>query len=50
MTQEWNGLEVPFTDVLQNNCFQKFRNIHRKTPVSESLFNKSFINDTGVSC
>ena len=29
-----------FTDVLQNRCSQKFRNIHRKTPVLESLFDK----------
>ena len=29
-----------FVDVLQNSCFSKFRNIHRKTPVLESLFNK----------
>ena len=28
------------TDVLQHGCFKKFRNIHRKAPVSESLFNK----------
>ena len=31
-----------FVDVLQNSCFSKFRNIHRKTPVLESLFNKVF--------
>ena len=30
----------PFADVLQNRCFYKFCNIHRKTPVLESLFNK----------
>ena len=30
----------PFADVLQNRYSQKFRNIHRKTPVLESLFNK----------
>ena len=29
-----------FTDVLQNRCSKKFCNIHRKTPVLESLFNK----------
>ena len=28
------------TDVLQNGCSEKFRNIHRKTPLSESLSNK----------
>ena len=30
----------PFANFLQNWCSQKFRNIHRKTPVLESLFNK----------
>ena len=30
----------PFADVLQNRCSQKFGNIHRKTTVLESLFNK----------
>ena len=29
-----------FADSLQNRCSEKFRNIHRKTPVLESLFNK----------
>ena len=30
----------PFANVLQNNCFQKFRKFHWKTPVLESLFSK----------
>ena len=30
----------PFADVLQNRSYQKFRNIQRKAPVLESLFNK----------
>ena len=30
----------PFADALQNWCSEKFRNIRRKTPVLESLFNK----------
>ena len=30
----------PFPDVIQNRCSEKFRNIHRKTPVLETLFNK----------
>ena len=25
------------TDVLRNRCFKKFRKIHRKTPVPESV-------------
>ena len=29
-----------FTDVLKNRCSLKFRKIHRKTPVLESLFNE----------
>ena len=29
-----------FADVLQNRCSKKFRNINRKKPTSESLFNK----------
>ena len=29
-----------FIDMLQNMCSKIFRNIHRKTPVLESLFNK----------
>ena len=29
-----------FVDVLQNGCSHKFRKIHRKTPLLESLFNK----------
>ena len=27
-------------DILQNGCFEKFRNNHIKTPVLESLFNE----------
>ena len=30
----------PYVDVFQNKCSKRFRNIHRKTPVLESLFNK----------
>ena len=30
----------PSTDFLQNKLFKKFLNIHRKTPVLGSLFNK----------
>ena len=30
----------PFADVLQNRCSIKFHNIHRKTPVLKSPFNK----------
>ena len=30
----------PFTDVFQDRCSEKFRNICRKTPVLETLFNK----------
>ena len=30
----------PFADVFQNRCLWEFRNIHRKTPVLESLLNK----------
>ena len=29
-----------FTNVLQNMRSKKFRNLHRKTPMLESLFNK----------
>ena len=29
----------PFADVLHNRCSQKVRNIRRKTPVLEPLFN-----------
>ena len=29
-----------FVDVFQNRCSYKFRNIHRKTPMLESLFNE----------
>ena len=35
-----DGLYEIKEDVLQNRCYQKFRNIQRKTPVLESLFNK----------
>ena len=30
----------PFANVFQNRCYQKFRNIHRKTSMLESVFNK----------
>ena len=30
----------PYADILQNGCCEKFCNIHRKTSVLESLFNK----------
>ena len=33
-------IEQPLADVLQNRCSQKFRNIHRKTPVLKFLLNK----------
>ena len=33
-------LKQPFADVLQRRCSKKLRNIHRKTPAFESLFNK----------
>ena len=29
-----------FADVVQSRCYKKLRNIHRKTPELESLFNK----------
>ena len=29
----------PFANVLQNRCSEEFHNIHRKTPMLESLFN-----------
>ena len=32
--------EQPFAAVLQNRCSETFRNIHKKNPVLESLFNK----------
>ena len=32
--------EADFADVLQNRCFSEFHNIHRKTLMLESLFNK----------
>ena len=34
---EDNIKKQSFTDVLQNRCFYKFRNIHRKTTVLEQL-------------
>ena len=37
-----------FVDVLQNTCSRKFRNIYRKTPVLESLFNKVAGNKKGL--
>ena len=33
--------EATFAGVLKNSCSEKFRNIHRKTPVLESLFKKT---------
>ena len=30
----------PFVHVFQNRCSENFRNIHRKTPVLESRFDK----------
>ena len=30
----------PIADIFQNRCSQKSRNIHKKAPVFESLFNK----------
>ena len=30
----------PFAYVLQTRCSYEFRNVHRKTPTLESLFNK----------
>ena len=35
-----------YADVLQNRCSEKFRNIQRKIPVLESLYNK----DAGLGC
>ena len=32
--------KLPFADVLQNTCSQKFFKIHQKTPMLESFFNK----------
>ena len=34
------GSEAATRDVIQKNSSKNFRNIHRKTPVLESLFNK----------
>ena len=34
----YRRIALPFADVLQNRFSLKFRNIHRKTPVLESLF------------
>ena len=36
--REW--LKQPFADILQNRCSKEFRNVHRKAPMLESLFNK----------
>ena len=33
-------MKQSFADFLQNRCSSKLRNIHKKTPVLESLFNK----------
>ena len=35
-----NFQKQQFADVFQNRCSKKLRNIHRKTPALESLFNK----------
>ena len=35
----WKMYRNSRSDVLQNRCFEKFHNIHRKTHVLESLFN-----------
>ena len=35
----WSQKQL-FADVRQNSCSEKFRNIHRKTAVLESLYNK----------
>ena len=32
---------APFSDVLQNDCSERFHKIHRKTPVLESFYDKS---------
>ena len=38
---EYNALNVRSShSCFENRCFLKFRNILRKTPVAESLFNK----------
>ena len=34
-----NKKKQPFANVFQNRCSKKFYNIHRKTPVLESLLN-----------
>ena len=36
----YSNEKQPLIDVLQNRCSKNFRNIHRKTPVLESHFNK----------
>ena len=39
----WQGTKTkkqPFEFFLRNRCSWKFRNVHRNTPVLESLFNK----------
>ena len=40
LLKQKNNQKQPFTYVFQNRCFLKIRNMHRKTPVLESLFNK----------
>ena len=36
----YNQQKQSFADIVPNRYSQKFRNIHRKTPVLESLFSK----------
>ena len=38
--QQFRFITEHLSDILRNKCSQKFRNIHRKTPVLESLFNE----------
>ena len=38
-TKYFKRQKQPFADDLQNRCSKRFCNIHRKTPVLESLFN-----------
>ena len=33
----------PFANVLKNRYSEKFHNIHKKTPVLDSLFNKAAV-------
>ena len=35
-----NFQKQPFAAIFQNSCSEKLPNVHRKTPVLESLFNK----------